>query len=146
MATSYTGGHVLVVAAIDKRVKAVVSQVRTISGWRGMLRRIQPDTWDQLIKDFNEDRQNRYLGNSPKLVPMIQSPNKKQFASHATCDAWNLFTGKNAPEEDKWRFENWRNEVTLRSIETYSEYEPGSYIERDAPTPLLMLVAEKDNF
>src|ERR1700704_5335525 len=39
--TSYSGGHVLVVAAIDKRVKCVVSQVPTISGFRGMLRRIQ---------------------------------------------------------------------------------------------------------
>jgi len=45
--TSYAGGHVLVVAAIDKRVKCVVSQVPTISGYRGMLRRIQPGAWEK---------------------------------------------------------------------------------------------------
>lgn len=52
--------------------------------------------------------------------------------------------GKLAPPEDQWRFKKWRNEVTLRSIEMYSEYEPGSYIERIAPTPLLMIVADHD--
>lgn len=31
--TSYTGGHVLVVGAIDNRVKCVVSQVPVVSGW-----------------------------------------------------------------------------------------------------------------
>jgi hypothetical protein len=48
--------------------------------------------------------------------------------------AWDFFTGKNAPEEDKWRFKKWRNEITLRSLEMYSEYEPGAFIERIAPT------------
>jgi uncharacterized protein len=48
--------------------------------------------------------------------------------------AWDVFTGKNAPEEDKWRFKKWRNEITLRSLEMYSEYEPGAFIERIAPT------------
>jgi hypothetical protein len=34
--TSYSGGHVLMVAAFDKRVKAVVSQVPLIDGWEVM--------------------------------------------------------------------------------------------------------------
>lgn len=142
--TSYSGGHVLVVAAIDKRVKCVVSQVPTISGWKTMQRRTQPGDWDKLRKQFVEDRMNRFKGNPPLLVPMITDPNANVQASHTSADAWEFFTGKNAPQEDQWRFKKWRNEVTLRSIEMYSEYEPGSYIERIAPTPLLMLVAEND--
>src|SRR5947208_1514245 len=38
--TSYSGGHVLVVAAVDRRVRCVVAQVPTISGWQSTLRRI----------------------------------------------------------------------------------------------------------
>lgn len=142
--TSYSGGHVLVVAAIDKRVKCVVSQVPTISGWQGMLRRTQPGDWEKLRKQFYEDRISRFLGKAPKLVPMISDPASNGVASHASADVWEFFTGKNAPKADQWRFKKWHNEITLRSIEMYSEYEPGSYIERIAPTPLLMLVAEND--
>lgn len=142
--TSYSGGHVLVVAAIDKRVKCVVSQVPTISGWRGMLRRTFPANWQKTWEQFDHDRMNRFLKNTPKIVPIIADPNNPGEASHASKDAWEFFTGKNAPADDQWRFKKWRNEITLRSIEMYSEYEPGSYIERVAPTPLLMLVAEKD--
>lgn len=142
--TSYSGGHVLVVAAIDKRVKCVVSQVPTISGWEGMLRRIQPGELNKLRSEFDEDRMNRFNGLPPKMVPMITDPANKAMASHTSSDAWDFFMSKYAPIEDKWRFDKWRNEITLRSIEMYSEYEPGSYIERIAPTPLLMLVAEND--
>lgn len=142
--TSYSGGHVLVVAAIDKRVKCVVSQVPTASGWRGMLRRVFPDNWKTTLEKFNQDRLDRFSGKSPMLVPIIADPNHKGEASHASADAWEFFSGKHAPANDQWRFKKWRNEITLRSIEMYSEYEPGSYIERIAPTPLLMLVAEND--
>src|SRR5438046_9532836 len=52
--------------------------------------------------------------------------------------------GKNAPEQDKWWFKKWRNEITLRSLEMYSEYEPGAFIERIAPTPLLLVLGDAD--
>jgi uncharacterized protein len=39
----------------------------------------------------------------------------------------------------------WRNEVTLRSVEMFTEYEPASYLPYISPTPLLMLVAFGDH-
>jgi len=39
---------------------------------------------------------------------------------------------------------NWRNLVTLRTIEMATEYNPGSYIARISPTPLLMAVGLGD--
>lgn len=39
---------------------------------------------------------------------------------------------------------NWRNEVTLRSVEFSRSYEPGIYISRISPTPLLMIVGQND--
>jgi fermentation-respiration switch protein FrsA (DUF1100 family) len=37
-----------------------------------------------------------------------------------------------------------RNELTLHSLELYSEYEPGDYISRIAPTPLLIITGDRD--
>lgn len=141
--SSYSGGHVLVVSAIDKRVKCVVSQVPTINGYETMLRRIRPDQWASLRQQFDEDRKNRFENKSAKLVPMITEQNNDN-ASHASPDAWKFFNGINAPKSDQWRFSKWRNEITLRSIEMYSEYEPGSYISRISPTPLLMIIGDND--
>src|SRR5215467_13803974 len=41
--SSYSGGHVLVVGAIDRRVSCVVSQVPLISGWHLVRRLVRAD-------------------------------------------------------------------------------------------------------
>lgn len=43
------------------------------------------------------------------------------------------------------RATTWRNEVTLRSVEMFTEYEPGDYLPRITPTPLMMVVATEDH-
>ena len=142
--SSYAGGHVLVVGAIDRRVKCVVAQVPTISGWESTLRRTPPQALAEQRRGFDADRLERFLGRAPKTVPMVVDPSESGVASHASSDAWEFFTGQMSPPEDRWRFAKWRNEITLRSLELYSEYEPGSYVERIAPTPLLMVVGDSD--
>jgi uncharacterized protein len=142
--SSYAGGHVLVVGAIDRRVKCVVAQVPTISGWESTLRRTPPQALAEQRRGFDADRLERFSGEAPKMVPMVVDPSGSGVASHASSDAWEFFTGQMSPPEDQWRFAKWRNEITLRSLELYSEYEPGSYVERIAPTPLLMVVGDSD--
>jgi uncharacterized protein len=142
--SSYAGGHVLVVAAIDRRVKCVVAQVPTISGWESTLRRTPPQALADQRRAFDADRLERFRGGAPKMVPMVVDPAESGLASHASADAWKFFTGQLSPPEDKWRFDKWRNEITLRSLELYSEYEPGSYVERIAPTPLLIVAGDSD--
>jgi len=142
--SSYAGGHVLVVAAIDRRVKCVVAQVPTVSGWESTLRRVPPQALAGQRQAWDADRHERYRGGAPKMVPMVVDPADGGVASHGSADAWEFFTGRRSPSADQWRFRNWRNEVTLRSLEMYSEYEPGSFVERIAPTPLLMVVGDHD--
>jgi hypothetical protein len=56
-----------------------------------------------------------------------------------TADSIDYFT-----RTARDRAPSWRNEVTLRSVEMLSEYNPGSYIARISPTPLLLVVAMGD--
>ena len=135
--SSYAGGHVLVVAAIDRRVKCVVAQVPTISGWESTVRRTPPQGLPDQRLAFDADRLERFRGGPPKMVPMVVEPSESALVSHASSDAWAFFTGQLSPPEDQWRFAKWRNEITLRSLEFYSEYEPGSFVERIAPHPAI---------
>src|SRR5262247_2595289 len=52
--SSYSGGHALVVGAIDRRVKCVVSQVPLISGHRNARRLIRADVIAAVQAQFDE--------------------------------------------------------------------------------------------
>ena len=52
--TSYSGGHVMVVGAVDRRVKVVMSQGPCVSGWENFHRLIRPDLIPALDTMFDE--------------------------------------------------------------------------------------------
>jgi fermentation-respiration switch protein FrsA (DUF1100 family) len=137
--SSYSGAHVLVVGAIDRRVRCVVSQVPLISGWRLALRLIRADMIAPVREQFDADREARMAGSPPAMIPVV-SNDPAAACALPTADSYQWFT-----ETGRTRAPSWRNEVTLRSVEMFTEYEPGVYIDRIAPTPLLMVVAAKDH-
>jgi fermentation-respiration switch protein FrsA (DUF1100 family) len=137
--SSYSGAHVLVVGAIDRRVKCVVSQVPLISGLANVRRLVRADMFAPLRQMFAADRAARYRGEAPAIVPVV-SNDPAQPCALPTPDSWTWFT-----ETGNTRAPSWRNEVTLRSVEMLSEYEPGTYIPQISPTPLLMVVAIQDH-
>jgi fermentation-respiration switch protein FrsA (DUF1100 family) len=137
--SSYSGGHVLVVGAIDRRVKCVVGQVPLISGHRNARRLIRADFWAGLNGMFEDDRRNRYAGKPPAMIPVV-AENPAAPSALPTADSWAWFT-----ETGKTRAPSWRNEVTLRSVEMFTEYEPGAYVGYISPTPLLLVVAQGDH-
>lgn len=137
--SSYSGGHVLVLGAIDKRVKCVVSQVPLISGYRNVLRLVRNDMIAPTRAQFDQDRESRMAGNPPAMVPVVTN-DPLGAAALPTADSYEWFT-----KTGETRAPSWKNEVTLRTVEMLMEYEPGVYIERVSPTPLLMVVAERDH-
>jgi uncharacterized protein len=137
--SSYSGGHVLVLGAIDKRVKCVVAQVPLVSGYRNIQRLVRQDFIAGNRAMFDEDRAARYAGKVPAMVPVVD-PDPMAVSALPTPDSWAWFS-----ETGKTRAPGWRNEVTLRTVELLMEYEPGAYVERISPTPLLMVVAAKDH-
>ena len=120
--SSYSGGHVLVVGAIDRRVRCVVSQVPLISGHRNARRLIRADFIVAAQAQFDEDRRRRFAGEPPATIPVV-AENPRARCALPTADSWQWFT-----ETGRIRAPAWRNEVTLRSVEMYTEYEPGAYI------------------
>ncbi|MEA2773293.1 MAG: uncharacterized protein QOD93_6255 [Acetobacteraceae bacterium] len=137
--SSYSGGHVLVVGAIDRRVRCVVSQVPIISGHDNVRRLVRADHIAGFQRMFEADRRARFAGKPPAMVPVV-SEDPAGPAALATPDSWTWFT-----ETARTRAPAWKNEVTLRSVEMLSEYEPGNYISYISPTPLLMIVALSDH-
>ena len=137
--SSYSGGHVLVVAAIDRRVRCVVSQVPAISGSQGLRRLVRADFITGLNAQLAEDRRNRAAGKPPAMVAVIDE-NPAAVSILPTADSYKWFS-----ETHKSRAPSWRNEVTLRTIEYGFGYEPGAYIGQISPTPLLLIVAIKDH-
>jgi fermentation-respiration switch protein FrsA (DUF1100 family) len=137
--SSYSGGHVLVVGANDRRVKCVVAQVPLISGHANARRLIRADYIAGLQKMFDGDRRARMQGKPPAMLPVV-SEDPAGPAALPTPDSWTFFT-----ETGRTRAQSWRNEVTLRSVEMFMEYEPGSYVGFISPTPLMMVVALGDH-
>lgn len=135
--TSYSGGHVLEVAALDRRVKCVVAQVPTVSGHASALRRTRAEQLPALLASFDADRQRRFEDLPPALLPAVAAGPDEPCAM-AGADAHRFFTDSAALAP------NWCNRVTLRSAELARENEPGIHMARISPTPLLMIVADRD--
>jgi fermentation-respiration switch protein FrsA (DUF1100 family) len=136
--SSYSGGHVLVVGAIDRRVKCVVAQVPLVSGHENARRLVRSDFIGAFQAQFDADRLARFRGEPPAMVPVVDADPLAPSAL-PTADSYEWFTGTH-----ELRAPGWRNEVTLRSVEMFMDYEPGTYGPWISPTPLLLCVAECD--
>src|SRR6266536_1909124 len=132
-------GHVLALGAIDKRIGCVVAQVPLVSGFRNIQRLVRQDFLGANRALFDQDRAARYRGEPPGMIPVVD-PDPMAVSSLPTPDSWEWFS-----ETGKTRAPSWKNEVTLRTVEMLMEYEPGAYLERISPTPLLMVVAAGDH-
>jgi fermentation-respiration switch protein FrsA (DUF1100 family) len=134
--TSYAGGHALVLGATDRRLKCIVSQVPTISGFEQGLRRIAPESVAAIEETFTEDERAQLRG-EPPVRQAVVSVNPGTPAAYRTQEAADFYLQAAAQAA-------WDNNVTLRSTRAARMYEPGAWVARVSPTPLLMVVASND--
>ncbi len=125
--TSYSGGHSLVVAATDRRVKCVVSVVPTISGRQNTIRALTTDAYAAFVRDVNEERSARQRGEEPRMIPISVEGDESY--------EWSKVAGVGT---------TYVNACTLLSRAFRAAYEPGGYITAVSPTPLLMALATHD--
>ncbi|NMN98386.1 alpha/beta hydrolase [Antrihabitans stalactiti] len=136
--SSHGGGLVLSVAAVDRRVRAVVAQVPFISGSGQLKRLVRPDFLPTVRTQLDSERRNIFHGGEPTLMPAVAA-DPLAPALMSSAESWEFFT---TAAQD--RAPSWRNEVTLSSLERIIEFEPGDGIHRISPSPLLMIVADQD--
>lgn len=135
--SSYSGGHALILAASDQRVKCVVSQVPTISGSEQGRRRVRPEALPALLEMFAAD-QREQEGGAPPWMQAVVSADATAPAAYRSADSIAFYTQDLGGA-------TWINAVTLRSTRAARSYEPGEWISKIAPRPLLMIVASDDD-
>ena len=138
---SYSGGNVLVVAALDRRVKAVVSQVPFIAGYEQFVLNAGPGAIAFIDQMLEEDRRQFLNGGEPGRVALVRAPGEPAdhfvlFDDEGTYDY--LTGGPDGPAE------GWLNSVTTRSMSRALAYDVRGFMSRISPTPLMMIVAEDD--
>jgi uncharacterized protein len=135
--TSYAGGHALVLGATDRRIACIVAQVPTISGYQQGLRRVAPEGVAAFETALNDDERAQLRGEPPRRQAIV-SADRDIPAAYRTKEAIDFYL-QPLGESTKWE-----NAVTARSTRLARMYEPGDWVSRVSPTPLLMVVASHD--
>ena len=125
--TSYAGGHVITVSALDKRVNCVVSQVPLISGSKTFNAWVPQGKQAGFLSRLDADRDARRRGQRAKVTQ----------AAIAGSETAQWIEAKDSDSQ-------YVNELTVRSFDLLRSYEPVSFIENVTPTPLMMIVANHD--
>lgn len=134
---SLAGGVAISAAAIDRRVKAVITLVPFVSG-ELLIGAGQP-----ILDMAQRDRAKIRNGEEWPITRVAASTIEEAEAGTAPVTL---------PDAASFRFfqdaamqgGNWENKITTMSLFRFIRFEPIRYIHRIAPTPLLMIVGEKD--
>lgn len=137
---SYSGGHVMAVAAIDSRPRFVISTIPVIDGFQTMRRCHGEARFVKLNKLLADDRESRFRG-SPGAY-MAMSPTQ----SDAEMSTWpfpHVYAGFMPIKEREAPLHEHRN--TVHSTELLLQYNVIPYCARIVATPVLMTLAAGDN-
>ncbi len=137
---SYSGGHSLIIAATDRRVKAVCSIVPVIDGWENMRRVHGMEGFRALRKVVEEDREKRFDGAESGYIAMSTTKVGEEICTWPFPETYVAF--QQLKETDAPRHEH-RN--TIASTEMLMNYSVFPFVPRILNVPTLMIVADEDD-
>lgn len=139
--TSFSGGHVLAVTGMDKRVKAVVSQAPWIAGVEIVSHILGAAAFADFQDGFNVERRRLLKGEKPSQTRVVRHPERHDqgFAIVDGHEGYDYMV--NGPAGIPI---GWMNSFTTRSLEHAFEFDVRSYATRIAPAPLMMILGEHD--
>lgn len=129
--TSYGGATVIWTAAIDPRVKCVVSCVGIGNGVRWMRSVRRPDEWVDLLARSKVDRETRVLTGKSEYVARedVLLPDRQSAELAAAAR-------KNNP--------NAVGSIPLEYIDETQQFHPEWVVDKIAPRPLLLITTDDD--
>ncbi|KAL7941889.1 alpha/beta-hydrolase [Trichoderma barbatum] len=134
---SLAGGVAISAAAIDRRVKAVIALVPFVSA------ELLFGTGQPFLDMAEKDRAKIRNGEEWPLSRVVASTMEEAETGSAPVilrDATSFRWFQDATAQGG----NWENKITTMSLFRLVRFEPIRYIHRIAPTPLLMVVGDKD--
>jgi uncharacterized protein len=134
--TSYSGGHAIILAATDRRLRCAVSQAPLIDGFEQLRRYMSPSESLALDSYLLEDERAQFYGNPP-LTTTIASADPNISAIIRVQESIDFYL-QPIPEN------LWENKVTLQSMRHFGMYNSGTWVSRVSPTPLLFVVPQQD--
>jgi fermentation-respiration switch protein FrsA (DUF1100 family) len=133
---SLGGGHVMFLAAFDKRIKAVVSMIPAINQWENFLVSMPREAFFGFLGTLAQDREARYDSDLVNYLPLVAPPGEGGLMPDEAYQFYTRVQQTIAPR--------WANRITTQSMEKFVSYDPTGPIHLISPTPLLMIVAEQD--
>jgi uncharacterized protein len=134
---SFGGAHVLYLAAFDKRLKAVVATVPSMRTLDVMVHFMGREGLGKIQGWLGYDRSTRYQSGAVSYMKAVSDGSENAMLPNPESNEF-------FPRLARTIAPNWRNEVTVESLEKLLEYDPALAAEFISPTPLLMIVGEKD--
>jgi fermentation-respiration switch protein FrsA (DUF1100 family) len=133
---SFGGGIVIQTAAMDRRVKAVVSVVPVVNGRRWLHSLWGADRFEQLRLLAEADRKTRFETGMSGRIPLVGD-----FPSAITMDARGAAQYMKIQEQPGRPPMQGTPDLSIESIEKIIEFEPEQFIRHIAPRPLLIITA-----
>jgi pimeloyl-ACP methyl ester carboxylesterase len=137
---SYSGGHVLIVTALDARPAFAIATIPVIDGRQTMRRNHGEARFAKLAQVMAEDRRRRFAGGASELIRM--SPTE----SDAESSVWpfpHVYQGFKAIKEREAPLHEHVN--TIESVEKLFAYRVIPYAREVYETPVMVTLAHGDN-
>ncbi|MCY3911195.1 MAG: alpha/beta hydrolase [bacterium] len=136
---SYSGGHVIILSAVDHRVKAAVSNVPVIDGWQNMWRVHGSERFRILKQALDEDRQKRIQTGEFGPIAMSAPPSEGLAAwpFEEVRTVFHELQRTEAPAHEHWS--------TMASVDLLMQYNALPYASRIFDTPFMMITASGDD-
>ena len=135
--SSYSGGHAIVVGALDPRVKVVVAQAPALDIAGSFLAMVGAEGFAGYLGLLAQDHEARNGGHPGGQIPVVAPENEPSVLATPDSYTWFSASASGAP--------NWLNLTSLESVARMVEYKPASFIHLVAPKPLLLIAAINDS-